>query len=94
MKAHLPPPPSFVHPSNLGASSLLPSSPPLLSSKARDGTDIVLRKYLRAKVCKVHDAFDMLQKIIIWRKENDTDGIPDEELGFEFGKAAGRVLKQ
>ncbi|KAG4970370.1 hypothetical protein GLYMA_13G123600v4 [Glycine max] len=62
---------------------------PLLLSKAHEGTDVVLRKFLKAKDFKVNEAFDMLQKTLVWRRENNVDGITDEDLGSEFGNNAG-----
>lgn len=62
---------------------------PLLPSKAHKGTDVVLRKFLKAKDFKVNEAFDMLQKTLVWRRENNVDGITDEDLGSEFGNNAG-----
>ncbi|KHN44959.1 patellin-4-like [Glycine soja] len=62
---------------------------PLLPSKAHEGTDVVLRKFLKAKDFKVNEAFDMLQKTLVWRRENNVDGITDEDLGSEFGNNAG-----
>lgn len=59
---------------------------PLLPSKAHEGTDVILRKFLKAKDFKVNDAFDMLQKTLIWRSKNNIDGILDEDLGSEFEK--------
>ncbi|OIV90517.1 hypothetical protein TanjilG_32394 [Lupinus angustifolius] len=56
---------------------------PLLPSKAHEGTDIILMKFLKTKDYKVNDAFDMLQKTMIWRIENNIDGIMDEEFDFE-----------
>ncbi|KAG4981973.1 hypothetical protein AAZX31_10G035300 [Glycine max] len=58
---------------------------PLLPSKAHKGTDVVLRKFLKAKDFKVSEAFDMLQKTLVWRRENNVDRIIDEDLGAEFG---------
>ncbi|TKY52740.1 Patellin-4 protein [Spatholobus suberectus] len=60
---------------------------PLLPSKAHEGTDVVLRKFLKVRDFKVDDAFDMLQKTLIWRRENNIDHIIDEDLGSEFGNA-------
>jgi len=60
---------------------------PLLPSKAHEGTDVVLRKFLKAKDFKVNEAFDMLQKTLIWRRENNIDGITEEDLGSECGNA-------
>lgn len=57
---------------------------PLLPSKAHEGTDIVLMKFLKAKDYKVSDAFDMLQKTMIWRSENRIDRIMDEDLDSEM----------
>ncbi|KAK7277547.1 hypothetical protein RJT34_22562 [Clitoria ternatea] len=60
---------------------------PLLPSRAHEGTDIVLRNFLKAKDYKVNDAFDMLQKTLIWRIKNKIDGILDEDFGDEFENA-------
>lgn len=61
---------------------------PLMPSKAHEGTDVVLRKFLKAKDYKVNEAFDMLQKTLIWRRENDIDRIiDDQDLAAEFGNA-------
>ncbi|MED6147277.1 hypothetical protein PIB30_042589 [Stylosanthes scabra] len=58
---------------------------PLLPSKAHEGTDIILLKFLKAKDYKVSEAFDMLQKTLNWRIENRIDHILDEEdLDAEF----------
>ncbi|XP_047169899.1 patellin-4-like [Vigna umbellata] len=60
---------------------------PLLPSKAHEGTDVVLRKFLKAKDYKVNEAFDMLQKTLVWRRENNIDGITEEDLGPESANA-------
>lgn len=60
---------------------------PLLPSKAHEGTDIVLMKFLKVNDCKVSDAFDMLQKTMIWRSEDKIDRIIDEDLDSEFEHA-------
>ncbi|XP_027362955.1 patellin-4-like [Abrus precatorius] len=60
---------------------------PLLPSKGHQGTDVVLRKFLKAKDFKVNDAFDMLQKTLLWRIKNNIDGILDEDLDPEFENA-------
>ena len=57
---------------------------PLLPSKGHEGTDIVLMKFLRAKDFKVNDAFEMLQKTMVWRIKNNIDKILDEDLGSDF----------
>jgi hypothetical protein len=57
---------------------------PLLPSKSHAGTDIILRKFLKAKDYKVNDAFEMLQKTIVWRIKNNIDKILDEDLGSDF----------
>lgn len=57
---------------------------PLLPSKGHEGTDIVLRKFLKAKDFRVNDAFEMLQKTMIWRIRNNVDKILDEDLGSDF----------
>ncbi|KAL5711874.1 hypothetical protein ACHQM5_014103 [Ranunculus cassubicifolius] len=53
---------------------------PLLPSKAHEGTDILLLKFLQAKDFKVNDAFEMLQKMLKWRKEFDIDEILNKEI--------------
>ncbi|KAL5998683.1 hypothetical protein ACLOJK_009627 [Asimina triloba] len=59
---------------------------PLLPSKSKNhvGTDIVLLKFLKARDFKAGDAFEMLRKTLIWRKEARIDGIVEEELGPGF----------
>ncbi|KAK3193547.1 hypothetical protein Dsin_024857 [Dipteronia sinensis] len=42
---------------------------PLLPTKCHQGTDIVLLKFLKAKDFKVHEAFKMLRKTLIWRRD-------------------------
>ncbi|KAK1586749.1 hypothetical protein Q3G72_005796 [Acer saccharum] len=42
---------------------------PLLPTKGHHGTDIVLLKFLKAKDFKVHDAFKMLRKTLVWRMD-------------------------
>ncbi|KAF6150936.1 hypothetical protein GIB67_026857 [Kingdonia uniflora] len=51
---------------------------PLLPRKGHERTDIVLMKFLRARDYNVHEAFEMLQKTLKWRKEFNMDGILDE----------------
>ncbi|KAK4281290.1 hypothetical protein QN277_012806 [Acacia crassicarpa] len=60
---------------------------PLLPSKAHEGADWVLLKFLKAKDFCVSDAFEMLQKTMIWRKENNIDIILEEDLGSEYGNS-------
>ncbi|KAM1153193.1 hypothetical protein FF1_035679 [Malus domestica] len=57
---------------------------PLLPSKGHQGTDIVLLKFLRAKDYKVLEAFEMLRRMLKWRKEYKTDEILEEELGCDL----------
>ncbi|KAF8388234.1 hypothetical protein HHK36_026900 [Tetracentron sinense] len=57
---------------------------PLLPSKAHEGTDVILLKFLKARDFKVSEAFEMLQKTLIWRKEFKTDGILEENLGSDL----------
>lgn len=60
---------------------------PLLPSKANEGTDWVLLKFLKAKDLNVADAFYMLQRTMIWRKENRIEGILEEEFDSEYGNS-------
>ncbi|XP_043692953.1 patellin-4-like [Telopea speciosissima] len=57
---------------------------PLLPSEGHDGTDIILLKFLKAKDFKVSEAFEMLRKTLIWRKEFKTDGILEEKFDSQF----------
>ncbi|CAK8571768.1 unnamed protein product [Lathyrus sativus] len=57
---------------------------PLLPSKGHEGTDVILRKFLKAKDFRVSDAFEMLQKTMIWRIKNNIDKILDEDLGADL----------
>ncbi|XVE77920.1 hypothetical protein DITRI_Ditri13aG0103000 [Diplodiscus trichospermus] len=59
---------------------------PLLPSKRHEGTDIVLLKFLKAKDFKFHEAFEMLRKTLIWRKEFKADEILEENFGPDFEK--------
>ncbi|KAK7246187.1 hypothetical protein RIF29_41047 [Crotalaria pallida] len=61
---------------------------PLLPSKGAEGTDVVLLKFLRAREFKVNDAFEMLKKTLIWRKESKIDSIVDEVLASDLASAA------
>ncbi|KAE8676237.1 Sec14p-like phosphatidylinositol transfer family protein, putative isoform 2 [Hibiscus syriacus] len=61
---------------------------PLLPSKQHEGTNIVLLKFLKAKDYRVHEAFEMLQKTLKWRKEFNADEILDENLGLDFDSVA------
>ncbi|KAK1384824.1 Cellular retinaldehyde binding/alpha-tocopherol transport [Heracleum sosnowskyi] len=61
---------------------------PLLPSKADEGTDVVLLKFLRARDFKVNEAFEMLKKTLEWRKEWKIDSILDEDLGSDLSVAA------
>ncbi|KAJ4968926.1 hypothetical protein NE237_015627 [Protea cynaroides] len=53
---------------------------PLLPSEGHHGTDTVLMKFLIAKDFKVSEAFEMLRKTLIWRKEFKIDGVLEEKL--------------
>ncbi|KAK1356582.1 Patellin [Heracleum sosnowskyi] len=61
---------------------------PLLASKADEGTDVVLLKFLRARDFKVNEAFEMLKKTLEWRKEWKLDSILDEDLETDLSSAA------
>ncbi|KAL8089054.1 hypothetical protein AgCh_038715 [Apium graveolens] len=61
---------------------------PLLPSKADEGTDVVLLKFLRARDFKVKEAFEMLKKTLEWRKEWKIDSILNEDLGTDLSSAA------
>ncbi|KAJ8459659.1 hypothetical protein OPV22_032585 [Ensete ventricosum] len=58
---------------------------PLLPSKGSERADVILLKFLRARDFKVKDAFEMLQNVLVWRKQSRIDSILDEEsLGADF----------
>ncbi|KAL2928669.1 Patellin-4 [Bienertia sinuspersici] len=45
-------------------------------------------KFLRAREFKVNEAFEMLKKALIWRKEFKIESILDEDLGEDLANAA------
>ncbi|KAG8383930.1 hypothetical protein BUALT_Bualt04G0065200 [Buddleja alternifolia] len=49
-----------------------------------DKTDVVLLKFLRARDFLVEDAFTMIKKTILWRKEFGIDEFVDEDFGSEL----------
>lgn len=53
-----------------------------------EGTDVILLKFLRARDFKVLEAFELLQKTLIWRKEFGTDGIVEEDFGRDLKNVA------
>ncbi|KAF3322524.1 hypothetical protein FCM35_KLT13665 [Carex littledalei] len=55
---------------------------PLLPSKGTDKTDVLLLKFLRAREFKPKEAFDMLQKTLIWRKSQKIDSILSDEKDY------------
>ncbi|KAK9282090.1 hypothetical protein L1049_005002 [Liquidambar formosana] len=57
---------------------------PLLPSKNHEGTDVILLKFLKARDFKASEAFEMLRKMLKWRRENKIEGILDEEFGSDF----------
>ncbi|MBA0711089.1 hypothetical protein Golax_010318 [Gossypium laxum] len=61
---------------------------PLLPSKGREATDVILLKFLRAREFKVNDAFEMLKNTLQWRKDGNIDSVLEEEFGAELGSAA------
>ncbi|KAK8702038.1 hypothetical protein V6N13_020408 [Hibiscus sabdariffa] len=61
---------------------------PLLPSKRHEGTDTVLLKFLKARDYKVHEAFEMLQRTLKWRKEFKADEIVEENMGLDFDNLA------
>ncbi|CAA2956941.1 patellin-6 [Olea europaea subsp. europaea] len=54
---------------------------PLLGGDER--ADVILLKFLRARDFKVQDTLNMLQNCLSWRKDFETDGILEEDLGFK-----------
>ncbi|KAI3898626.1 hypothetical protein MKW98_000739 [Papaver atlanticum] len=61
---------------------------PLLPSEDHEGTDVILLKFLRARDFKVLEAFELLQKTLIWRREFGTDGIVEEDFGRDLKNVA------
>ncbi|KAM7254242.1 hypothetical protein ACFE04_031924 [Oxalis oulophora] len=53
---------------------------PLLPSKDHEGTNIILLKFLKVNGYKVHSAFKMIRKTLIWRRENKVDEIIDKKI--------------
>ncbi|KAK6937771.1 CRAL-TRIO lipid binding domain [Dillenia turbinata] len=58
---------------------------PLLPSRAHEGTDIVLMKFLKSKDYKVSDAFEMLQRTLLWRRKFRVDEVLHEKMDSNFG---------
>lgn len=58
---------------------------PLLSG---EGSDVILLKFLRAREFKVNEAFEMLKKTLVWRKDFKIESILDEDLGEDLANAA------
>ncbi|KAI3772988.1 hypothetical protein L6452_04184 [Arctium lappa] len=54
---------------------------PLLPSKGNDRTDIVLKKFLKAKDYNVQNALEMLGNTIMWREDFNVDKVFDEMFG-------------
>ncbi|CAO2814726.1 unnamed protein product [Amaranthus hypochondriacus] len=61
---------------------------PLMSTESSEGTDVILLKFLRAREFKVNEAFEMLKKTLVWRKDFKIGEILDEDLGEDLGNAA------
>ncbi|KAH7577674.1 hypothetical protein ACOSP7_001340 [Xanthoceras sorbifolium] len=59
---------------------------PLLPTKGHEGTDIVLLKFLKAKDFKVHEAFNMLQKTLKWRRDFMANVDLEQVLDPDFEK--------
>jgi hypothetical protein len=55
----------------------------LLNGVDDDVADVLLLKFLRARDFKVNDAYNMLVKCLVWRKEFGAEIIVDEDLGFK-----------
>jgi hypothetical protein len=55
----------------------------LLNGVDDDVADVLLLKFLRARDFKVNDAYNMLVKCLVWRKEFGAENIVDEDLGFK-----------
>jgi hypothetical protein len=48
-----------------------------------DRSDVILLKFLRARDFKVKEAFAMLKKTILWRKQFGIDGLIEQDLGCD-----------
>ncbi|KAJ8753781.1 hypothetical protein K2173_000035 [Erythroxylum novogranatense] len=48
-----------------------------------DKANVILLKFLRARDFRVSDAFNMLDKCLVWRKEFGADNVVEEELVFK-----------
>lgn len=57
---------------------------PLLCSKSYPDIDFVLMKFLKVKDFDTTEAFEMLQKTLLWRKQYEVDQILDEKFGCDF----------
>ncbi|KAK4361357.1 hypothetical protein RND71_020309 [Anisodus tanguticus] len=61
---------------------------PLLPSKGDEKTNVVLLKFLRTRDYKVNESFEMLKKMLEWRKEFNIQSILEEDLGSDLAPAA------
>ncbi|KVI12366.1 CRAL-TRIO domain-containing protein, partial [Cynara cardunculus var. scolymus] len=57
---------------------------PLLPSRGSDKTDIVLKKFLKAKDYNVQNALEMLGNTIMWREDFNVDKVFDEMFGSDL----------
>ncbi|KAL4571974.1 hypothetical protein LXL04_018742 [Taraxacum kok-saghyz] len=57
---------------------------PLLPSRGLEKTDIILKKFLKAKDYNVQNAFDMIVNTIKWREDFNVDKVFDEEFGSDL----------
>ncbi|KAD3068565.1 hypothetical protein R6Q59_017425 [Mikania micrantha] len=54
---------------------------PLLPSRGLDRTDMILKKFLKAKDYNAQNAFEMIGKTIMWREDFNVDKVFDEMFG-------------
>ncbi|KAI3514578.1 hypothetical protein L1887_13117 [Cichorium endivia] len=57
---------------------------PLLPSRGLERTDVILKKFLKAKDYNVQNAFDMIAKTIMWREEFNVGKLFDETFGSDL----------
>ena len=59
-----------------------------MSTESSEGTDVILLKFLRAREFKVNEAFEMLKRTLVWRKNFKIGDILDEDLEEDLDNAA------
>ncbi|KAI7730150.1 hypothetical protein M8C21_001438 [Ambrosia artemisiifolia] len=57
---------------------------PLLPSRGQERTDVILKKFLKAKDYNVHNALEMIGNTIMWREDFNVDNVFNEVFGHDL----------